>query len=190
MRRGEEAAVEERDRVAGLVGLKVAVTLTNVEAGSVEIIATLDEVRGDGILLSEIGELGPGPTLCCPWDSLKRVRDRPPWLRMPHEEPELGEEPQEAEHYELNEWLGAPAEEVMPEPPQGRELSARNLERVVSIAQRWTVGEITLALASLEFFRKGLGVLRYRISYEEGMFECSIPEPELVIRHGSGRELP
>jgi hypothetical protein len=34
--------------------------------------------------------------------------------------------------------------------------------------------------------------LRYRISYEEGMFEggYGIPEPELVIRDESGRELP
>jgi hypothetical protein len=190
MRRREEAAVEDRDRVAGLVGHKVEVRLTNVEAGSVEIIATLDEVRGDGIVLSEIGELGPGPTLCCPWDSLKRVRDRPPWLRMLHEEPELGEEPQEAEYYELYEWRDASAEEVMPEPPPGRQLSARNLERVVSIAQRRTVGEITVALASLAFFGEGLGVLRYRISYKEGIFECGILEPELVIRDRSGRELP
>jgi len=31
--------------------------LSNVEAGSVEIIATLDWVRGDGIVLPEIGDL-------------------------------------------------------------------------------------------------------------------------------------
>jgi hypothetical protein len=72
------------------------------------------------------------------------------------------------------------------------EPSARCLERVVSIAQRRTVREVTLALASLELFGEELGVLRYRISYEEGMFEggYGIPEPELVIRDESGRELP
>ena len=34
--------------------------------------------------------------------------------------------------------------------------------------------------------------MRYRISYEEGMFEggYGIPEPELVIRDESGRKLP
>ena len=60
----------------------------------------------------------------------------------------------------------------------------------MSIAQRRTVGEITVALASLEFFGEGLVVLRYRISNEERMFECGIPEPGLIIRDGSGRELP
>ncbi len=41
--------------------------LTNVKARDVQIIATLDEVRDDGIVLSEmIGELGSGPTLFCP----------------------------------------------------------------------------------------------------------------------------
>ena len=80
----------------------------------------------------------------------------------------------------------------MLEPPQGCQPSARSLERVVSIAQRRTVREVTLALASLELFGEELGVLRYRISYEEGMFEggYGIPEPELVIRDESGRELP
>ena len=40
----------------------VAVVLSN-GAGMV---ATLDEVRDDGVILSEIGELGPGPTMFCP----------------------------------------------------------------------------------------------------------------------------
>ncbi len=79
--------MEDQDRVAGFVGHKVAVRLTSVEARGAEIVATLEEVRDDGIVLSEIGELGPGPTMFCPWDSLGRVRDRPPWLRMPHEAP-------------------------------------------------------------------------------------------------------
>jgi hypothetical protein len=180
--RREEAAVEDRDRVVGLVGHKVAVGLTNVEAASVEILATLDEVRDDGIVLSEKDELGPGPTLFCPWDSLKRVRDRPPWLRMPHEEPDPGEAPQEQGFYELRE---ATAEEVAPATPvERRRVSARNLERVVPIGQRRTVGDITVALASLELFREGVGVLRYLVSYEAGMFEggYGIPEPEFIVR--------
>jgi len=62
----------------------------------------------------------------------------------------------------------------------------------VPIGQRRTAGEVTVALTSLELFGEGIGVLRYRISYEEGMFEGGyrIPEPELVIRDGSGRVLP
>jgi len=62
----------------------------------------------------------------------------------------------------------------------------------VPIGQRRTVDEVTVVLTSLELFREGVGVLRYRISYEAGMFEggYGIPEPELVIRDGSGRELP
>jgi hypothetical protein len=191
MRGREEAAVEDRDRIVGLAGHRVAVRLTSVEAASVEIIATLDEVRDDGIVLSEIGELGSGPTLFCPWDSLKRVRERPPWLRLPHEEAEPGEELREEEYY----GPGVPAALRHPprEPPFIRRPSARILERVMSIGQRRTVGEVTVALASLELFGEGLGVLRYRVSSnEESMFEggYGIPEPELVIRDGSNRELP
>ena len=138
--------MDDRDRIATLLGQKVAVKLTNVEARDVQIIATLDEVRDDGIVLSEIGELGSGPTLFCPWDSLWRVGDRPPWLRMPHEEPGPEEEPLEQRFYGLWE---ATAEEIAPEPPvERRGASARNLQRVVPIAQRRTVGEITVALTS------------------------------------------
>jgi hypothetical protein len=177
--------VKDRDRIAGLVGHKVAVGLSSEEAvGSVEIVATLDEVRDDGIVLSEIGELGPGPTLFCPWDSLKRVRDRPPWLRPPHEEP--GPE----EYYELYEHREVPPEESESEPSvERRRTSARNLGRVVPIGQRRTVGEVTVALTSLELFGERVGVLRYRISYDGGMF-FGIPEPEFVVRDASGRELP
>jgi hypothetical protein len=116
-KRREEAAVEDRDRVVGLVEHKVAAGLKIAEGQSAEIIATLDEVRDDGIVLSEISDLGSRPTLFCPWDSLRRVRDRPPWLRPPHEEPAPGEEPQEEEYYELYEWREAPAEEGILEPP-------------------------------------------------------------------------
>ena len=69
------------------MGHKGAVNFSNVEARGVEPIGTLDEVRDDGIALSGIGELGPGPTMFCPWDSLGRVRKRPPWLGPPHKEP-------------------------------------------------------------------------------------------------------
>ena len=72
--------MDDRNRVVGLVGHKVAVSLNNVEARGVELIGTLDEVRDDGIVLSEIGELGPGPTMFRPWDSLKRYSKWLPWL--------------------------------------------------------------------------------------------------------------
>jgi hypothetical protein len=54
------------------------------------------------------------------------------------------------------------------------------------------VDDIMVALASLELFGEGVGILRYLVSYETGMFEVGygIPEPELVVRDGSGRELP
>ena len=44
----------DRERVAELVGKKVAVGLDNGEPGSVGIVAKLEEVRYDGILLSEM----------------------------------------------------------------------------------------------------------------------------------------
>ena len=37
-------------------------------------------VRDDGIVLLEIGELGPGPTMFRPWDSPKRYSEWLPWL--------------------------------------------------------------------------------------------------------------
>jgi hypothetical protein len=73
--------------------------------------------------------------------------------------------------------------------PSSAETSAWNLNRVVPIRQRRTIGEIVVALTSLELVGEGFGVLRYRISYVGGMF-YGMPEPELVIRDGSGRELP
>ena len=65
----------DREQISGLVGHKVAVRLNSVEARGVEIVATLEEVRDDGVVLSEVGELGPRPTIFCPWDSLHRVRE-------------------------------------------------------------------------------------------------------------------
>jgi hypothetical protein len=100
------------------------------------------------------------------------------------------EAPLEQEFYELRE---ASTEKVAPElPVERRRASARNLERVVPIGERRTVDDITVALASLELFGDGVGILRYLVSYETGMFEVGygIPEPELVVRDRSGRELP
>ena len=99
------------------------------------IIGTLDEVRDAGIVLSEIGELGPGPTLFCPWDSLRRVCERLSWLRPPHEEPGPEEAQQEREFFELRE---VTPEEAAPE--LRRLASAQNLARVVPLGQRQTVG--------------------------------------------------
>lgn len=185
--------MEDRERVLGHVGRRVEVGVwgEHEEEGAAHLVATLDEVRDDGVVLSEISELGPGPVLFCPWRSLRRIGIRPPWLGAPYEELEPGEEPREQEYYELYEHREAPAGEAEFEPPLRDEPSARSLERVVPIAQRLTVGEITVALASLELFGEGLGVLRYRVSYEAGMFEGGIPEPQLVVREmGSGAELP
>jgi hypothetical protein len=122
----------DREGISGLVGHKVVARLTSVEARGVEIVATLEEVRDGGVMLSEVGELGPGTTIFCPWDSLHRVRDRPPWLAPPPEEPG----PEEWEAYEMREVSAA--EETTPEEPaeRRREPSARTLERVVPIAQR------------------------------------------------------
>ncbi len=178
--------MDDHDRAFGLVGHKVAVALNN-GAG---IVVTLDEVRDDGVVLSEIGELGPGPTMFCPWDSLRRLRERPPFLIPPHESPEPGE------YYELYEYREAGPEEIEPEPDsERRRTSARNLDRVVPIAQRQAVDAVAVdavavALTSLEYFGEGIGILRYRISYEAGMFEGEVPMPELVVRDESGRELP
>ena len=181
----------DREEMLGLVGHKVAVRLSSYEARGVEIVATLAEVRDDGVVLSEVGELGPGPTMFCPWDSLHRVRDRPPWLAPPHEEPG----PEEWEAYEMRE---VPAEEEIPDPPpeRRREATAHTLERVVPVAQRQTVGGITVALASLELHGEGLGVLQWRVSLGEEAFRSDpdlgfgMFEPEFEVRDGGGRTLP
>ncbi len=80
---------------------------------------------------------------------------------------------------------GVPVEGLAPEPPvEHRRASARNLERVEPIGQRRAVGDITVALASLELFGEGVGVLRYLVSYEAGMFEggYGIRVPDLIVR--------
>lgn len=185
-----------REDVSGLVGRKVAVRLTNVEARGVEMVATLAEVREDGILLSELGELGPGPTMFCPWKSLHRVRERPQWFRPPHEAPgDEAEHPVDHASFEVRE---VPDEEEGPEPPieRRRETSACNLERVVPIAQKRAVGDVTVALTSLELYGKGVGILQWRVSLGESAFQdvpdfgFGIPEPVFGIRDGAGRDLP
>lgn len=182
-----------RDEISGLVGHKVAVRLKNLEARGVELTATLDEAREDGVILSEIGELGPGPTLFCPWESLHRVRDRPPWLAPPHEEPG----PAEGGAYEMRELHAEQEEAPSPLPERHREPSARTLERVVPIAQRQSVGGITVALASLELHGGGLGALRWRVSFGEEALRADpdlgffgIFEPDFEVRDGEGRILP
>jgi hypothetical protein len=157
----QEVAVD-RERVAELVGKKVAVGLDNGEPGSVGIVAKLEEVRDDGILLSEMSELGPGPTMFYPGDSLKQYSQWMPWLGMPRERRLLGESPQE--YYELYEWREKPAGERS----RGRPYLARTLRG------------------------RCRRVLRYRISYEKDMFEggYGISGPEFVIRDESGRVLP
>lgn len=183
--------MEDRERISRLVGRKVAVRLTSVEARGMELIATLDEVREDGLVLSEIGEIGPGPTMFCPWDSLWRVRERSPWLAPPHEEPDPGE-------WESHEFREAPVGETESGPlvEHHRKTSAENLERVVPVAQKQTVGGTTVALLALALYGEGLGLLRWQISLEDSALRRNpdlgfgIPEPEFEIRDGSGRELP
>jgi hypothetical protein len=158
----QEVAVEDRERVAGLLGHRIAMRLTNVEARGVEargveargveMLATLDEVRDEDIVLSEIGELGPRPTMFCPWDSLKRrVRERPPWLWPPNEEPAPEDALLEQAFCELRE---ATAEEVAPEPPVERQRgpSAKPGSGGACRAAPDGRRDHTIALASLELF--------------------------------------
>jgi hypothetical protein len=130
----------DREELIALVDQKVAVRLKNVEAGGVEIIATLDGVRANGIVLREVGELGPGPTVFCPWEALHRVRWRPSWLYPPQEESELEERVPEGPRSEESYYLRAP------------------------VAQKRAVGDVTVAVSSLERHGQGAGVLRWRIS--------------------------
>ena len=174
----------DREETVQLVGKKVTARLNSAEAAGVEIRATLEEVREDGILLSDIGELGPGPTMFCPWESLGRVRDRPP--SPPHDEQEGGE------FYELREVLET---EAAPETlPELQTPLARTLERVVSVAQKMKVGGITVAIASLELYGDGLGVLRWLISFDDESWDIGgdsgVPEPQFEVRDGAGRDLP
>ena len=134
-----------------------------------EIVATLEELRDDGVVLSEVGELGPGPTVFCPWESLHRIRERPPWLRPPREESEIDQ----GEGYV--EIRGGQVGEAGPQPPveRRREPSARTLERVVPVAQKQSVADVTVALTSLELYGVRVGLLRWRVSLGGGHCKTS-----------------
>ncbi len=183
------------EELRSLLDQKVAVRLKDVEAGGVEIIAILDDVRTDGVVLGEVGELGPGPTMFCPWESLHRVRRRPPWLAPPHEEHEPEEQVPE-EQVPEGPWPGESYYMRAPKPPEHRrEPSARTLERVVPVAQKRTVGDVTVALTSLEMYGRGTGVLRWRVSMGEDAlraepdFWFGTPEPEFEILAEGDRAL-
>jgi hypothetical protein len=181
-----EDAVVDREGVHRLVGEKVIVGINRPEAGGVEIVATLKEVRDDGVILSEVVDIGPGPTIFCPWETFRRDHDLPPWFEPPLDGPE------DRELYQVREIpVHAPPPPELP--PQRLEPSARTLQRIVPVAQKQTVGGITVALTSLELHGEGLGSLGWRISFEEDLYSeggRGVPEPEFVLRDGAGRELP
>lgn len=137
------------------IGKPVDVYLTNPEAEAIEISATLDEVREGGIRISHIGDIGQGPTMFCPWDSVRNVRSQTP------ENPPFGED-----EFGMLLPYGEPEDEA-DVPERLREPSAQTLERVVPVAQKLTVGGISVAIASLELYENGLGMLRWQISFEE-----------------------
>ena len=176
----------DREEIPRLVGTQVAVALKSAEAHGLEVVATLEELGDAGVTLSGIGELGPGPRLFCPWESLERVRARG-----------AGPTPPDASGRASLEWDpqtdGDPEE---PEPARRRpEPSARTLNRVVSIARREKVGGISVALTSLELFERGPGVLRWRVSLTENAPDDNefdyggIPHPAFIVRDAAGRTL-
>lgn len=166
----------------GWIGEAVVVYLDEPEASGMEILATLDEVGEDGIKVSFIAELGQGPVMFCPWTSVRDVRlqssSRPPFgddefgMLAPHGEPED----------EAN------------VPDRLPRSSARTLERVVPVAQKSTVGGITVAISSLELYEGGIGVLRWQVHFGENQLRYGggfgIPEPYFEIRDSEGRTLP
>lgn len=155
-------------------GRTVAVSLTTPEAQGIEITAKLQERGATGITLSETDELGVGPTIFCPWESVHDV------LLIPPEGLEALPDDEEAEE------TNAASEE----PPSA---SARTLERVIPVAQKLTTGETTLAIASLEVYENGLGVLRWQLSFGEDLTldgaDSGIPEPWFEVRDETGRAL-
>ena len=174
----------DREEVLRLVGTQVTVVLENAETHGLEVLATLESVGDAGVTLSGIGELCPGPTLFCPWDSLKRVRARG-----------AGPAPPDVSGRDYPEW-DPPTDWELEEPAERRpEPSAWTLERVVSKARREKVGEITVALTSLELFERGPGVLRWRVSLTEdapGDDEShygGMAHPAFIIRDTAGRTL-
>ncbi len=161
------------------IGGQVIVRLASSEAEGVEILATLKEKNVDGITLSDIGELGPGPTIFCPWDAVRDVRLR-------------AEEASEFQEAGVLSYEESGAEMEVSEPY--RTPAARTLERVVPVAQKQAIGGVTVALASLELYGEGLGVLQWRVSFDESSAQYGenfgIPEPWFEIRDIGGRELP
>ena len=163
----------------GWIGRQTIVKLTSYKANGAEIFATLHEKNDAGITLSEIGELGPGPTMFCPWNSIRDVRLQAPESPAFYEGEEVGTLPYEE------------TEEIL---RRFRPTSARNLERVVPVAQKLTVGEITVAITSLELYGEGVGVLRWQISLEGSLLrhgrDFDLSEAWFEIWDGEGRDLP
>lgn len=164
------------------VGRWVMVRLASIEAMGAEVIATLDGIRADGVSLSRIGELGPGPTVFCPWGSIRQVRPGSGSDRMPHERVADGSP-------EVEIWLEEQPPGEGPEPvpiPEGfRGPSAFTLERVVPVVQKVTVDGVTVAFASVELHEGGNGILRFLISSGTGYL--GMPEPEVGVRDDAGR---
>lgn len=175
------------------MGSRVAVGFNSADGGGVEVSATLQEVCKDGIVLSQIRDLVPGPTLFCPWGSFRQARDRSSWFKPPREEA-VSEE--ELQIREVPEPGMLPRESDSQEPLlERRAPSARTLERVVPVTQRVTVDAITVAVASLELHGDGLGVLQWWISFGEEALRrdpdlgFGMPEPLFEIRDERGQPL-
>lgn len=165
------------------VGEAVVVYLANAEADGVEILATLDEVDGDGIKISHIGELGPGPLMFCPWATVRRVELQRPESPAPA--------PSETELLEYTD--GELADEPEGAFEESRRISAQTLERVIPVAQKQTVEGVTVALTSLELYGEGWGVLRWLASFRGSLSHLGgdpgIPEPWFEIRDDTGYTL-
>jgi hypothetical protein len=172
----------DRERVPDeWVGQGVVVGLASIEAMGAEVLATLDEIRDDGVSLSRIGELGPGPTMFCPWDSIRQVRPRSELDRMPHDEMPEGA----PEGKVWMEELSGVGPEPAPIPEGFRGASARTLQKVVPVVQKAGVGGVTVALASVEVHEGGNGILRFLISSDTEYL--GMPEPAIRVRDDSGR---
>ena len=143
----------DRERVPDeWVGEEVVVRLASIEARGAEILATLDEVRDDGVSLSGIGELGPGPTMFCPWDSIRQIRPRSAFDRTPYDEVPEGASESE---FRLEEQRSGVEPEPVPIPEGFRGASARTLRRVVPVVQKVSIGGVTVALVSVELHEAG-----------------------------------
>lgn len=162
------------------IGDQIIVRLTSSEACGAEILATLKEKSDDGITLSDIGELGPGPTMFCPWDSVRNVRAQTP------ENPPFGED----EFGMLLPYGESKDEADVPERLQHP--SARTLERVVPVAQKLTVGGSRLPSRRWNSTRMGLGCYVGRSPSKSLL--CDMEEtsafPSRGSRSGTARDAP